>query len=126
MKSPKTIIQELLAQADIRVNGPRPWDIQVFKPDFYRYVLRDASLGLGESYMAGWWTCPALDELFFKIFRRHLDEQVRIPLMTKLDIVFDYLNNRQSRRKSKKVIEKHYNPSSEIILSFLDRYNQYT
>jgi len=48
------IVNELLERADIAVNGTRPWDIQVKHPDFFKRVLEEGSLGLGESYMDGW------------------------------------------------------------------------
>ena len=46
-------IEELLALADVRVDGDRPWDIQVHEERFYARVLASGSLGLGESYMDG-------------------------------------------------------------------------
>ena len=54
-QTPETIVRELLALADVEVNGRNPWDIQVHHPGFYSRVLQDSSLGLGESYMDGWW-----------------------------------------------------------------------
>ena len=38
-------------------------------PRFYGRLLRDASIGLGESYMDGWWETDALDVLIEKILR---------------------------------------------------------
>ena len=60
--SSEQLISEIFALADIRINGTRPWDIQVHRPEFYNHILCGGSLGLGESYMAGWWDCLALDE----------------------------------------------------------------
>ena len=56
--------REILAIAGITINGNHPWDIKVHNPNFYRRVLAEGSLGLGESYMDGWWDCKRLDELF--------------------------------------------------------------
>ncbi len=47
--------KELLQQADIKINGSRPWDIQVHHADFFKRVFQQGSLGFGESYMDGWW-----------------------------------------------------------------------
>ena len=55
MRRSEKVIRELLSLADIEVNGINPWDIQVHDKRFYDRVLSDASLGLGESYMDGWW-----------------------------------------------------------------------
>ena len=43
----ETIIRDLLASADIHINGSNPWDIQVHDPRFYNRVLREVELGLG-------------------------------------------------------------------------------
>lgn len=55
------IASEMLAMADIQVNGNRPFDLKVKNTDFFKRVLQEGSLGLGESYMDGWWECDRLD-----------------------------------------------------------------
>ncbi|MGE5299717.1 MAG: hypothetical protein ACM3MB_01985 [Acidobacteriota bacterium] len=50
----KEIAREILAPAGIAINGNRPWDIQIKNEHFYRRILKDGSLGLGEAYMEGW------------------------------------------------------------------------
>src|SRR5438105_1340721 len=45
------LVQELLAQADIQIDGGRPWDIQVRDPGLFGRIIRDGSLGVGEGYM---------------------------------------------------------------------------
>ena len=59
----------LLAFADIRINGTRPWDIQVHDRRFFSRVLASGTLGFGESYMDGWWDCNALDEMCCRAIR---------------------------------------------------------
>ncbi len=54
---------ELLSLAGVEINGPHYYDIQVHNDDFYQRVLSQGSLGLGESYMDGWWDCNDLDQL---------------------------------------------------------------
>ena len=51
---------ELLAHADIKLGGDRPWDITVHDERLFARVLRDGSLGFGETYVDGWWDAPAL------------------------------------------------------------------
>jgi len=67
----------LLASADIRIGGDRPWDIQVHDDRFYTKVLAQGSLGLSEAYMDGWWDCEQLDEFFSKALAAQLDTRVR-------------------------------------------------
>ncbi len=56
--------EELLAKADIKINGSRPWDIQAKNPQLFNRVMSHGSLGLGEAYMDGWWEVEELDEFF--------------------------------------------------------------
>ena len=60
-------IAALLAEADVRVDGERPWDLQVHDPRFHARVLGQGSLGLGESYMDGWWDAASLDGLLYRL-----------------------------------------------------------
>lgn len=66
----------LLATADVRVGGSRPWDMRVHHPATFDRILTQGSLGLGESYLEGWWDCERVDELITRILRARLDEQV--------------------------------------------------
>ncbi|HAU3859986.1 TPA: cyclopropane-fatty-acyl-phospholipid synthase, partial [Legionella pneumophila] len=57
----KTFVNYMLQLANININGQTPWDIQIYNDEFYSRLLRDADLGLGESYMEGWWDCQRID-----------------------------------------------------------------
>ncbi|MHB9098471.1 MAG: hypothetical protein ACYC5X_11700 [Syntrophales bacterium] len=49
MRNHRKIVEQLLFTAGVRIDGPDPWDIQVRDEGFYARVLKDGSLGLGES-----------------------------------------------------------------------------
>lgn len=68
---------ELLEPAGIRINGTNPWDIRIHDRRWYRRILREKNLGLGESYMDGWWDCPRLDELFCRLLKSGTEERIR-------------------------------------------------
>ncbi|MGE8542185.1 MAG: hypothetical protein ACN6NX_12840 [Acinetobacter sp.] len=67
----RAIVKNLLDQADIVINGDRPHDIKVHHPQLYSRIMQEGSLGLGESYMDGWWDCERLDIFFIKYFVRN-------------------------------------------------------
>lgn len=69
-------VESLLAEAGVEVGGQRPQDIQVHDPHWYARVLAQGSLGLGESYMDGWWDANALDVFLLHLMRARLDERV--------------------------------------------------
>src|SRR4051812_40986114 len=73
----RTQVESLLAQANIRVGGSRPWDIIVHDDSFYPRVLSQGSLGLGESYMDGDWDAEALDEMLYRLIEARMEERVR-------------------------------------------------
>lgn len=64
------------APPDIQLNGDRPRDPQVHDDRRDRRVLTGGSLVAGEVYMDGGWDCEALDQLFYRILRARLDQDV--------------------------------------------------
>ena len=44
-------VARILQMADVQLDGPQPWDLQVNDDRFYARVLTTGSLGLGESYI---------------------------------------------------------------------------
>ena len=70
-------MRKLFSLANIEINGNNPWDIKVNNQRFYRRVLSKTALGLGESYMDGWWDCEALDKFFNRVLRAKLEERFK-------------------------------------------------
>jgi cyclopropane-fatty-acyl-phospholipid synthase len=35
----KKVLQKILDPSDVKINGNRPWDIQIHNPNFYERVL---------------------------------------------------------------------------------------
>ncbi len=71
------MMRELLAHAGIAINGPNPWDIQVKDDRWYVRIWQEKNLGLGESYMDGWWSCAQIDEMVCRILRGGVEEKIR-------------------------------------------------
>jgi cyclopropane-fatty-acyl-phospholipid synthase len=115
-------IERLLEPTDVRINGDRPWDIQVRDPVVYRRTLRDGSLGLGEAYMEGAWDSAQLDETFARVLRHDLDEALNHA--AKLHFAFHWLKeriaNRQSRARAFTVGERHYDIGNDVYQAMLD------
>ena len=70
---------QILARADIHLNGSRPWDIQIKHPLTMQRWMREGSLGLGESYMDGWWECQAIDQMMSRAVRARLHQHLGTP-----------------------------------------------
>src|SRR3546814_4326016 len=56
-------LQALLADADVRIDGDRDWDMQVHDPHLPARLVAGGSRKLGESYMDGWWDARSPDGL---------------------------------------------------------------
>ena len=126
MKTSEKVVSELLETAEIQVNGGRPWDIQVHDDRFYDRILRDASLGLGEAYMDGWWDCPSIDAFIDRVLRANLREQVESNLRLAWHALRAKLFNRQSMARSREVAEQHYDLGNDLYRAMLDKRMNYT
>jgi len=118
-------LQELLASADIAIGGSRPWDIQVHDERFYRRVVTEAHLGIGESYMDGWWDCDALDEFFYRVLRARLDTRVS-KLPRKLDNFIGKVLNLQNSSRAWTVGKTHYDIGNDLYEAMLDDHMMYS
>ncbi|MBT4257721.1 cyclopropane fatty acyl phospholipid synthase [archaeon] len=117
--------QEILNLAKVKLNGKNPWDIQVHNEKFYQRVLAEGSLGLGESYMDGWWDCEELDQLFYRISKADLANKVK-----GRHFILDYLKariiNLQKGKKAFEVGRKHYDIGNDLYRQMLDKRMVYT
>jgi cyclopropane-fatty-acyl-phospholipid synthase len=118
--------QNLLARAGIAVNGPGEADITVHNSAFYARVARDGSLGLGESYMDGWWDCPRLDELFRRLFAAGLDRSAPQGWRSLALRATSAVLNSQTRRRSRQVARRHYDAGNELFQAMLGPTMVYT
>ncbi len=123
-------MQGLLNAADVKINGSRPWDIQVNNDKFYRRVFCEGSLGLGESYMDGWWECEALDQLFFKTFRAEMEGRIQYAPAISFPLFYNVIKARvlncQCKSRAFKVGEHHYDIGNDLYQVMLDKRMVYT
>ncbi len=111
--------RELLAGAGIVVDGTRPWDMRIHHPDTLDRVLSQGSLGLGESYMDGWWDCDRVDEFIARVLQARLDEQVGRPLWW-WTLLRARLTNLQSLSRAWQVARVHYDLGNGLYAAMLD------
>ncbi len=125
-KGMKRKISALLAKADIKIGGKRPWDLQVNDERLYSRVLAQGSLGLGESYMEGWWECKALDQFFDRILRSRLEKEIKINLGTAIRFIQAKIFNLQSRSRAFQIGKRHYDVGNDLYKAMLDKRMTYT
>ena len=122
----KKQIESILNKADIRINGDRQWDITIHNEAFYKCVLIKGSIGLGESYMDGWWDVRELDQFFNKLVSARLDKEIKINLHVILYALNTVLFNLQKKAKAFEIGEQHYDIGNDLYTSMLDKRMTYT
>lgn len=120
------IAGEMLERAGITVNGSQPYDIQVHNPHFYKRVLQEGSLGLGESYMDGWWECERLDLFFTRVIQAGLEHHLPHQLKDSLRIAAARFVNLQSKKRAWIVGREHYDLGNDLFERMLDPHMQYS
>ena len=118
-------LENLLASCGIDVDGPNAWDIQVHHEDFHARVLADGSLGLGESYMEGWWEVRDLDGFIFRLLVNHVDEKVAT-WRNALAWLAATLINLQRHSRAFEVGERHYDLGNDFYEAMLDARMMYS
>ncbi len=111
-------VAELMAEAGLQPDGPGECDPRIHDPRFYGRVVRQGSLGLGESYMDGWWDVGSLDGMLYRLLRHGIDRRVH-GLASWLDGVRALALNLQSRTRARKVGEQHYDIGNDLFEAML-------
>jgi cyclopropane-fatty-acyl-phospholipid synthase len=125
-KNLKDVASELLRTAGIEIDGKNSWDIKVLDDRFYERVFRQGSLGLGESYMDGWWEVEKLDEFFDKLLRAELEKKVAHDWKFLLQAFTARFFNPQSSRHAFEIGESHYDLGNDLYQAMLDKRMVYT
>jgi cyclopropane-fatty-acyl-phospholipid synthase len=118
--------QALLARADIRLQGDRPWDLQLLHPGVPERVLGAGSIGLGEAYMDGHWRAERLDQFFEKLVGAQLTAVSAVPRPAAWHFLRARWLNRQTRQRAFQVAERHYNLGNDFYQAMLDARLSYT
>ncbi len=123
----KLLVAKILQKAGIAIDGSNDWDIIVKNDRLYDRVLANGSMGLGESYMDGWWECKRLDIFFTKIFRANLD---KIPELENRKVLLYFLQtsifNFGSKIRAFNIAKKHYNLGNDLFESMLGEIMAYS
>ena len=112
-------LQDLLAPLDVRIDGGRPFDLQVHDERFFRHALPRGIRGILDAYVDGWWDCERLDELTARV----LSADLNLPAASKLSLLWRHLVsrlvNRQTRRRSL-AVRRHYDRGNDLFAAMLD------
>lgn len=112
-------VEKLLGQAGITIDGEEPYDIRVKDDRFYRRLIGDGSLGLGEAYVDGWWDALAVDETIRRILDAEVGRRVtRTPRVILLAVLSRVLNLQD--RSAQRQVRHHYERGLDLFRAMLD------
>ena len=114
-------LAQLLASADIHLNGSRPWDIQIKYPQTLQRLLSLGGFALGESYMDGWWECQAIDLMVERAMRAGLQEKLATPRAW-WESFKVRMRPRDGVGQSRIVGRMHYAVGNQVFQAMLDPY----
>ena len=113
-------VHGLLAAADVRIDGDRPWDMLVHDARLPARLLAGGSLALGDAYMDGWWDARSLDGLLARLLAARVDRRVRGAADLR-DALAARLRNLQLGRRAFAVGERHYDLGNDLYQAMLGR-----
>jgi len=110
----------------VTLNGNQPHDIVIHDEQTYARVLLQGSLGLGDSYVDGWWDCEALDQFFSRVLSPDLIRKLRYSPPTFLYSLKHRFLNLQKKADAFKIAEHHYNLGNDLYRAMLGPTMVYT
>lgn len=119
-------IQHILDPAGIVIDGTNPCDIRINNKQFFHRVIKDGSIGLGESFMSGWWECDRLDEFFCRLMPLRPEDVVKMSLKLRIDFLRAVISNRAGRSRAFAIGDRHYDLGNELFRKMLDKYLVYS
>ena len=120
MTRAESALRELLDQVGVTVGGDEPHDPQVRDPRFFARVLRDGSLGLGESYVEGWWDADSVDGFIYRVLVGGLAHRARRSPRAVALSLWARLTNRQRRPRASRHVRSHYERGLDLFREMLD------
>lgn len=111
--------RDLLGQAGILINGSSPFDVRVKNSSLYRRLYRTGSLGLGESYMDGWWECDELDEFFYRVLKSRINTLILPTLSSVWLPLRARITNLGKRSRAFQIGKHHYDIGNDLYQAML-------
>lgn len=121
MNQAKRVILELLEAADVPLNSDRLWSLHVKDERLWQRVMSQKQLGLGESYMDGWWECAAIDEMLTRLLTVDLSNVLKPNLALVLAFLRSSFVNRQRFGQAARNAKFHYNIGNDLYQRMLGK-----
>lgn len=120
------LVRDIFHECGIELQGDGSCDIELHDDEFFARVLRDGSLGFGESYMDGQWDARAVDEVVTQLMRHNIEGRLRTNPRLVLYYILNRLQNPQSKARAREDISSHYDLGNDIFERMLDPLMNYS
>lgn len=121
IKKFRNAFDKLLSSVGIEINGENPWDVQIHDERVYKRVLVHGSVGLGESYMDGWWDCNALDEATVKLLSQLNTRLIQLGSGLAAKTLISGTFSIQSKMRAFRIGKVHYDLGNDLFQNILDK-----
>lgn len=125
MNQYRSIVTHYASLAGLKINN-KNGDIQVNNPLFFKRAITEGSLGLGESYVDGWWSSLKLDEVLYKLIKANIAEQIKPSPKLLWQTLLAQITNRQSIKRATQVAKVHYNIGNDLFEKMLGKHLMYS
>nr|MBU6203602.1 cyclopropane fatty acyl phospholipid synthase [Acidobacteriota bacterium] len=117
----RRICTDLLSEAGVPIGSTEPHAVHVNDERLWSRVVAQRQLGLGESYMDGWWDCNRLDEMLTRVIA--IDAAQRIPLRPRIlwHAALSTAVNHQTQRRAARNARHHYDIGNDLYTKMLDK-----
>jgi len=122
----RRLLENLLADCGVELNGSRPFDIQLIDERAIGRIVRQGSVGLGESFVEGQWNCERIDELVERLLRHALNQRFAHTRASQWLDFISRVGNLQSRSRARIVGKHHYDIGNALYEQMLDPYMNYS
>jgi cyclopropane-fatty-acyl-phospholipid synthase len=119
-------LTEVFARAGITFGGNEPWDMRILDERFYARALSQGSMGLGESYIEGWWECDRVDEMAVHVLNASSEESLKRDWRLVLSVLSAKYFNLQTMGRSGEVAKVHYDLGNSFFQRMLGKSMQYS
>jgi len=119
-------VEHVLRTAGVWTKGYRPWDLIVYDSRFYDRVMTQGALGLGESYVEGWWDCADLAQLFCKLLRARVDRGCAMNWIDLLAYLKARFANLQGKPRAAENVHRHYDRGNDLYRNMLGQWMLYS
>lgn len=111
----------LLERAGVPIDGPEAWSMRVHDERVWQRLVGERELGIGESYMDGWWDADELDEMLVRVLTSDIRGAIRPSAKLIATAAKAVITNRQTVRRARRNAHHHYDIGNELYAAMLDQ-----